>query len=170
MTLSSRGSSSSSPATARAPRSDVPGLRILAIDYGRRRIGLAVSDELRLTARPLGTLLRQNRRDALRLLRAIVRANGVGKILVGHPVHLNGVSSEMSVETERFAARIQKELGLPVELVDERLTSWEAEQTLAETKASRGKASSRQNIDAVAAAILLREYLERASAPKKGGD
>jgi putative Holliday junction resolvase len=142
----------------------------LAIDFGRRRIGLAVSDELHLTARPLGTLLRKNRRDALRRLHEIVRDNGVGKILVGHPVHLNGATSEMAVEAERFAARIQKELGLPVELVDERLTSWEAEQTLAETKLRRGKAVSRHNVDAIAAAILLREYLERAPAPKKGGD
>ena len=167
MTFSSRGSSSASPATARVPRTDVPGSRILAIDYGRRRMGLAVSDEPHLTARPLGALLHQNRRDALRRLREIVRDNSVGKILVGHPVHLNGASSEMALETERFAARIQKELGLPVELVDERLTSWEAEQTLA---ARRGKAGSRQNVDAVAAAILLREYLERAPAPKKSGD
>jgi putative pre-16S rRNA nuclease len=148
----------------------VPGSRILAIDYGRRRIGLAVSDELRLTARPLGTLLRKNRRDVLRRLREIVCDNRIGKILVGHPVHLNGASSEMAVQAERFAARIQKELSLPVELVDERLTSWEAEQTLAETKVRRGKAGLRQNLDAVAAAVLLREYLDRAPAQKKDGD
>jgi putative Holliday junction resolvase len=169
MTFSPRGSSSA-PAAARAPRTDVPGSRILAIDYGRKRIGLAVSDELHLTAWPLGALLHKNRRDVLRRLSEIMRDNRVEKILVGHPVHLNGTSSEMAVEAERFAARIQKELGVPVELVDERLTSWEAEQTVAETKVRRGKAGSRQNVDAVAAAILLREYLERASAPKKGGD
>ena len=144
--------------------------RVLAIDYGRKRIGLAVSDELHLTARPLGALLRKNRREVLRRLSEIVRDNRVGKILVGHPVHLNGESGEMSVEAERFAARIQKGLGLPVELVDERLTSWEAEQTLAEMKIPRGKAGSRHNVDAVAAAILLREYLERTPPPKKGQD
>ncbi len=168
MTFSSRSSSSTSPGTARTTRTGVPGLRILAIDYGRKRIGLAVSDELRLTARPLGTVLRQNRRDALRRLCEIARDNGVGKILVGHPVHLNGTSSEMAVEAERFAARIKKELGLPVELIDERLTSWEAGQTLEKSKVRRGKAASRYGVDAVAAAILLREYLERTPAPKKG--
>jgi putative holliday junction resolvase len=170
MTFSSRGPSSKSPAAARSRRTDVPGSRILAIDYGRRRIGLAVSDELRLTARPLGTLLRTNPRDALRCLREIVCDNRVGKILVGHPVHLSGARGEMAVHAERFAARVQKELGLPVELVDERLTSWEAEQTLAETKGGRGRAGSRHNLDAVAAAVLLREYLDRAPAPQKGGD
>jgi putative holliday junction resolvase len=167
MTFSPRGSSSA-PAPARAPRTDVPGSRILAIDYGRKRIGLAVSDELHLTARPLGALLHKNRRQVLRCVSQIARENCVGKILIGHPVHLNGRSSEMAVEAERFAARVQKQLGLPVELVDERLTSWEAEQTFAETQARRGKVSSKRNVDAIAAAVLLREYLERASAPKKG--
>jgi len=167
MTFSSRGSSSA-PAAARAPRTDVPGSRILAIDYGRKRIGLAVSDELHLTAWPLCALLRKNRRDVLRRLSEIVRDNRVEKILVGYPVHLNGESGEMAGEAGRFAARIQKELGVPVEFVDERLTSWEAEQTLAETKAGRGKAGSKRNVDAVAAAILLREYLGRTPPPKKG--
>lgn len=169
MTFSSRGSSSTSPAAARAPRTDVPGPRILAIDYGRRRIGLAISDELRLTAQPLGTLVRKNRRDDLRRLRAIARTHHIGKVLVGQPIHLNGVVGEMAAEAGKFAARMQKELGLPVELVDERLTSWEAEETLAELKHRRSKAGQRANVDDVAAAVLLREYLERVPAKKKGG-
>ena len=168
MTFFSCGSSSASSAAARASRTDVPGLRILAIDYGRKRIGLAVSDERHLTARPLGALLRKNRRDLLRHLREIVRDNNIGKILVGQPLHLNGKRGEMAVEAGRFAARVQKHLGLPVELVDERLTSWEAEQTLTETKSRRGKTSSKPNIDSTAAAIFLREYLERAPDPQKG--
>jgi putative Holliday junction resolvase len=147
----------------------VPGPRILAIDYGRRRIGLAISDELRLTAQPLGTLVRKNRRDDLRRLRAIARTHHIGKVLVGQPIHLNGAVGEMAAEAGRFAARMQKELGLPVELVDERLTSWEAEETLAELKHRRSKASQGANVDDVAAAVLLREYLERVPAKKKGG-
>lgn len=167
MTFSSR-SSSAAPATARPPRTDLPRSRILAIDYGRKRIGLAISDELHLTAWPLGALLHKNRREVLRSLFEIVRDNRVEKILVGHPLHLNGKSGEMAMEAERFAARIHKKLGLPVELVDERLTSWEAVQTLAETKTRRGKAGSRRNVDAAAAAILLREYLGRTPPQKKG--
>jgi putative holliday junction resolvase len=168
MTFASRGSSSAPSATARASRIDSPGFRILAIDYGRKRIGLAVSDDLHLTARPLGALLHKNRRQVLRCVSQIARENCVGKILIGHPVHLNGRSSEMAVEAERFAARVQKQLGLPVELVDERLTSWEAGQKLAELQVTRGKARAGHNIDSVAAAILLREYLERTPDPKKG--
>jgi putative Holliday junction resolvase len=139
-----------------------PG-RILAIDYGQKRIGLALSDEMGLTAQPLQTLQRTNRRNDVRRLRDIARRNGVRRIIVGHPVHLDGSESEMAAEAARFAVRIQKELGLPVELADERLSSWEAEQVLAEgRKKRRGEA-----VDHVAAAIILRDYLARAKRKKE---
>jgi len=134
-----------------------PG-RILAIDYGRKRIGLALSDELQITAQPLAVMKRLNRRDDLHRLRDICRKEGVARILVGHPLHITGEAGEMAEEAARFAARLRKELGIEVELVDERLTSWEAEQMIAETGSfSRRKESS---LDDVAAAIFLREYLE----------
>ncbi len=138
--------------------------RILAVDYGRRRIGLAVSDELGLTAQPLTTLVRTNRRNDLRRLREIIRKHGVRHIVVGQPVHLDGTAGEMAGEAARFAARIERETGLPVALVDERLTSWEAEQVQAETKAGRRR--GRGGVDQVAAAVILREYLEREQARK----
>jgi len=131
--------------------------RILAIDYGRKRIGLALSDDLGMTARPLGTLIRTNRRDDLRRLRGICREHGVAHIIVGHPVHITGEASEMSDEAARFGARVKKELGIETELYDERLTSWEAQQMVSGTDShSRRKGS----LDDVAAAILLRDYLE----------
>jgi putative Holliday junction resolvase len=132
--------------------------RILAIDYGRKRIGLALSDELGITASPLATLERTNRRNDLRRLREICRTNAVARVLVGHPLHLNGKAGEMAAEAARFASRLRKELAIDVELVDERLTTWEAEQT-----ANRPKSPSRRRqgpIDHIAAAILLRDYLE----------
>ena len=132
--------------------------RILAIDYGRRRIGLAISDELRLTARPLATVERTNRKSDLRRLREVARKNGVGTIVLGNPVHLSGQTSEMSEEAARFAACLQKGLGLPVELRDERLTSWEAEQTARELNLGKNA-----DTDSLAAAILLREYLNEQS-------
>ncbi|MGH9734591.1 MAG: Holliday junction resolvase RuvX [Candidatus Acidiferrales bacterium] len=132
--------------------------RILAIDYGRRKIGLALSDELRLTARPLATILRVNRRTDLKRLRQICKENSVGRVIVGHPLHLSGAAGEMAAETARFAARLMKETGIETELVDERLTSWQAQQIADEisSKARRGGP-----LDDLAAAILLREYLER---------
>jgi putative Holliday junction resolvase len=139
-------------------RSEKPR-RVLAVDYGRKRIGLALSDALGLTAQPLATLDRVNRQNDLRRLREACRTHGVTHIIVGHPLHMTGQAGEMAHEAARFAARLEKEIGIGVELVDERLTSWEAEQTLAETKSSARR--RRRPLDAVAAAILLRDYLER---------
>ncbi|MGH9561646.1 MAG: Holliday junction resolvase RuvX [Terracidiphilus sp.] len=132
--------------------------RILAVDYGRKRIGLALSDGMGLTAHPLAVLARTNRRNDLRRLRELCREHAVQRVIVGHPVHMTGSPGEMADEAARFAARLEKELGLPIELVDERLTSWEAETTLTEANAARPKGAP---VDDLAAAILLREYLEQ---------
>jgi putative Holliday junction resolvase len=148
----------------RQPR--IPAPRILAIDYGRKRIGLALSDALGITAQPLQTLMHKNRRDDIRRLREICREHGVARILVGHPLHLTGEVGEMADEAGRFATRLRKELGIEVELADERLTSWEAEQTAAEARSARQR--SRAPVDAIAAAILLREYLDKKHASFAG--
>lgn len=146
---------SSEPETERTAR------RILAIDYGRKRIGLALSDELGVTAQPLLTMHRANRHDDVRRLREICAQNHVGHIVVGHPLHITGEAGEMAEEAARFAGRLAKELGIETELLDERLTTWEAKQTMSEAKPrSRRKGES---IDAIAAAVLLREYLENRS-------
>jgi putative transcription antitermination factor YqgF len=160
-----------------------PG-RILAIDYGHKRFGLAVSDELGLTARPLATMARTNRRDDLRRLRLLAREHGVRCIVVGLPLRLDGSESEMALEARSFATRVARNLGLPVELVDERLTSWEAAQPELNQNRARPKAEavshSRKRISAkqarhsrkvmhrddLAAAIVLREYL--AGLPQPG--
>jgi putative Holliday junction resolvase len=156
---------------------------VLAIDYGRRRLGLAVSDELRKVARPLETLERENRQHDLSRLRKVVREHGVAQIVVGLPLRLDGTPGEMAEEARAFAARMGKALRLPVALVDERLTSWEAEETFAppETKqvfggsrrrsgassarGSHGAASKARRgadgVDSIAAALILEEYLRR---------
>lgn len=104
-------------------------------------------------------LERTNRRNDLRRLREIVRRHEIRRIVIGHPLHLDGSAGEMAAETVRFAARIEKQLGLPVELVDERLSSWEAEQMLAGKKAAPRKRAA--ELDQLAAAVILRDYLER---------
>lgn len=159
-------STRSTGASTDTPSSSKPA-RILAVDYGRRRIGLAISDGLGLSGHPLPTLERRNRRADLARLRDIVKQNGVGVILVGLPLHLSGKSSQMATEATRFAARLQKELGVPVELRDERLTSWEAERMAADPGLRKNP-----DIDSLAAAILLREYLDetaRGWKSKRGG-
>jgi putative holliday junction resolvase len=138
--------------------------RILAIDYGRRRLGFAISDELGLTAQTLPVLERKNRRDDVRRLRELAREHDVRLLLVGSPVHLDASTSEMAEEAARFAERVGKELGLTVELRDERLTSWEAEELRKQSGAAERKNSA---IDSKAAAILLREYLDEHQAQHK---
>src|ERR1700683_4140393 len=125
---------------------------VLAIDYGRKRWGLALSDDLGMTSRPLATWIRTNPRRDITRLRELVRRHGVRRIVVGLPLHLDGAPSEMSAEAGRFAVQVGRQLSLPVALADERLTSWQAAQ---EHKPRRGDAG----LDARAAALILEEYL-----------
>jgi putative Holliday junction resolvase len=144
---------------------------ILAIDYGKKRLGLALSDEFGVTSRPYATWTRINRRRDLARLRELVRQQEVRRIVVGLPLHLNGMPSEMSEEAKSFAARVQKALGLPVEMMDERLSSWEAHETLASMTSNTSKrrdssgptdTKKKMPLDDIAAAIILRDYLDRA--------
>ena len=149
---------------------------ILAVDYGRARIGLALADSEARIAQPLSTMERVNRNEDMRRLRELVREHGVKQIVVGLPLRLDGSRGEMAEEVERFAQRVRKQIGVPVELVDERLTSWEAERLLEEVQGrfihdeklagSRKpkKASAKMTVDAVAASVILKEYLERQEA------
>ena len=137
--------------------------RVLAIDYGRRRLGLAVSDPLRLTARPLATWNRSNRRHDLARLRRFCREQEISLVVVGWPLQLGGTPGEMASEASRFAERLRADLGVPVELFDERLSSWEAEQALtqAASRKSRSHHRKRHRLDELAAAVILRDYLNR---------
>lgn len=152
------------PSPSRSSHSKSQRGRILAIDYGRRRIGLALSDELGMTADPLGTLVRQNRREDMFRLRKLARRYDVGSIVVGYPLRLDGRRSEMAEEAARFAARVEKDLGLPVEMRDERLTSWEAGEIL---KARGGRRRKTDELDSLAAAILLQEHLNSKHGPPR---
>jgi putative Holliday junction resolvase len=145
---------------------------ILAIDYGRARMGLAVADAEARLPNPVGTLERINRNEDMRRLRETVREHNVRQIVVGLPLRLDGTQSEMAEEASRFAERVRKQLGVPVEMIDERLTSWEAERLMEEVggrvlhkespvtgkkiRAEQGKLT----VDSVAAAVILKEYLE----------
>ncbi len=150
---------------------------ILGIDYGRARIGLAIAEVDSALPRPLTTLKRVNRNEDMRRLRELVREHGAGQIVVGLPLRLDGTRGEMAEEATRFAARVRKQLNLPVTMVDERLTSWEAERLLEEqgghflraAKAAQKKGkreAARASVDAVAAAVILKEYLEQHHATK----
>ena len=147
-------------------------VRVLALDYGRSRIGVALADTAVGLAQPLCTLERINRNEDMRRLREMAREHGVKQVVVGLPLRLDGTRGEMAEEAEGFANRLRKQLGVPVEMVDERLSSWEAERLLEEVQGRVIKApvvpgrtakkdSRRIGVDAVAAAVILQEYLEQ---------
>ncbi|HSB14654.1 MAG TPA: Holliday junction resolvase RuvX [Bryobacteraceae bacterium] len=133
-----------------------PG-RILALDLGRRRIGLAMSDELRITAQGLDTLARTSLRDDLAALTQLASDRGVSLIVIGNPIRLNGVEGAQSVWVREFASKLEACTGLPVRLWDERFTTVEAERVLRESGISREKRG--RAVDRLAAVILLESYL-----------
>jgi len=153
---------------------------ILALDYGRARIGLAIADAAARLAKPLATLERINRNEDMRRLRELAREQGVTQIIVGLPLRLDGSHGEMAEEASRFAERVRKQIGVPVEMVDERLTSWEAQRLLEEqggrtlnararitsgrdmlTPKRKAKTEGKMTVDALAATVMLKEYLQR---------
>ncbi|HEY6987359.1 MAG TPA: Holliday junction resolvase RuvX [Bryobacteraceae bacterium] len=130
----------------------------MALDVGKKRIGLAVSDELGWTAQGLETLERTRIRDDLARLKEVADRWSIETLLVGQPLHMSGEQSRQGEYTREFAARLQEYLKLPVIFWDERLTSMEAERVLRESGASLEK--RKQAIDRMAAVLLLESYLE----------
>jgi putative holliday junction resolvase len=131
--------------------------RVLALDLGQSRIGVAVSDPGRRVAVPLGTI-RTGAPADVKAIAAIVREQGISEIVVGHPLSLSGKGGEAADHAERFARALRDLLGIPVILRDERLTTVEAERQLAEAGV-RGRAR-REVVDQTAATIILQSYLD----------
>ena len=132
--------------------------RILALDLGKKRIGLALSDPLRITAQGLPNLVRTNKRADLEALGEIVREQGVGLVLLGNPINMRGAEGRQSVWVREFADAIRVRLGVPVQLWDERLTSVEAGRVLRQSGISIEKRAAA--VDRLSAVILLQSYLD----------
>lgn len=136
-----------------------PVERFLCLDVGAKRIGVAVSDELGLTAQPVMTLeTRRNRREDLRSIARLARRFGVAGIVVGRPLHLSGDLSPRARKTEQFASELGELCGLPIYLWDERLTTREAQQLLYES--GRKRQEHRVVVDQVAATLILQSFLD----------
>jgi len=132
--------------------------RILALDLGKKRVGLALSDPLRITAQGLPNLVRTNKRADLEALGEIVRKQGVGLILLGNPINMRGAEGRQSVWVREFADAIRERLGVAVQLWDERLTSVEAGRVLRQSGISIEKRAAA--VDRLSAVILLQSYLD----------
>jgi len=132
--------------------------RILAIDFGTKRMGLAVSDALGITAQGLPTLERTRIADDLARLRSRVDEYSVELVLVGNPIGHSGTGTAMSQRVAEFVERLRRTLPCRVELRDERLTSVEANRTLREAGLSISK--RQRAVDRMAAVLLLQSYLD----------
>jgi putative Holliday junction resolvase len=132
--------------------------RILALDLGKRRIGLAISDPLGITAQGLPNLVRTTKRADLALLQKLIREREVSLVLLGNPIGMRGIEGRQSGWVREFAEAIEKYTGLPVKLWDERLTSVEAGRVLRASGISIEKRAAA--VDRLSAVILLQSYLD----------
>lgn len=137
-------------------RAGSPPGRVLAVDHGTRRVGLAISDPLRLTASPFEVVPVE---DAVERIRQIVVEHAVVEIVVGLPVTLSGAEGHSARLAREFASRLAPEVGVPLTLVDERFTTTTAERAMLEAGVKRRK--RRQSRDKVAATVILRSFLDR---------
>jgi len=140
--------------------------RVLGLDVGSRRIGIAVSDPLGITAQGLETLQRTNKRQDFEHLRRVIDQYEVREIVVGLPLRMSGAEGTQSEKMRAFAEELAKMFKLPVHLWDERLTSAEANRFLRETELSiekRGKA-----VDRMAAVLILQSWMEQRAASASG--
>ncbi|MEO6002467.1 MAG: Holliday junction resolvase RuvX [Opitutus sp.] len=137
-------------------------MRCLGIDFGTRRIGLAFGDELGV-ATPLPALIDPDPVQRWKSLLAIARTRRVTDVVLGLPLNMDDSAGPKARETEEFANALRNELGLPVHLVDERLTSYEAESTIAKSKRREVRASG--TIDSRAATLILQDYLNQVVPP-----
>lgn len=135
--------------------------RILALDFGARKIGLAVTDPLGITAQGLNTMFRKNKRTDLAALDAVIQEYNVRELVIGLPLRMSGAEGNQSAKARDFALLLEKHFGLPIHMWDERLTSVEANRVLRETEMSISKRAA--VVDQLAAVLILQNFLEARS-------
>ena len=138
----------------KAQQSKVLNGRVLAIDYGKRHVGVAISDESGTSVRPLAFLTRTNWKKLLRDVSDLLVSFDARTIVIGLPLRMDNSDSEMAAEVRRIARNFQLSLGVPVLLQDEKLTSRAATEMLNESK------QPKTNEHSLAATIILRDYLD----------
>ena len=140
-------------------------MRCLGIDYGERRIGLSYGDELGV-ATPLPALTDPTQKARMAVLATVIRQRRITDLVLGHPLNMDDSAGFKAREIEAFAARLKEEFALPVHLVDERLTSYEAESSI--PKHQRRAVRATGLIDSRAACIILQDFLNLRIPPETG--
>ena len=131
-------------------------MTVAAIDFGRRIVGVAATDELGLAAHPVGIVERVSLRKDIEAIRKLLSSHAVGRIIVGLPLNMDGSEGDSARSARTFAEAIGTALGISVELFDERLSTFEARSRL---KAKASGRRSRRRVDAIAAAIILEGWM-----------
>ena len=136
--------------------------RVLGIDFGERRIGLALSDPTATIAQPLPTLTRRmGKRPPIAAIVDIIQNHEVARAVIGLPLNLAGDETEWTATVREFAAKLQERAGVPVDFLDERLTSVQAERAVRSLGLKRSEREQKDRIDAAAAVLLLQTFLDR---------
>ena len=133
-------------------------MRILGIDYGNKRVGVAVSDEMGWTAQPVATLKMEGHREILEKIEQYIEKYNIEEIIVGMPYNMDGSMGRRAEITQAFINFLENNLELPIKLQDERLTSSQAENILLQADVSRS--GRKKVIDKLAASIILQSYLD----------
>jgi putative holliday junction resolvase len=133
-------------------------MRLLGIDLGSKRIGIAVSDALGFTAHPVTVLNRQGGQADLNAISDLVEEHEVGQVVLGLPLNMDDSEGAAAARVRRFGESLQRHLGIPVHLWDERLTTWEALQMLKQAQVKPRK--RRKVVDQLAAVLILGSYME----------
>lgn len=133
-------------------------MRILGLDYGSKRIGVAMSDELEITAQGLSTITRKNQKSDLDEIAKVIKTYGVEKIIIGYPIKLDGSEGIQCEKISKFAKLLEAKLRLPVIKWDETLTTKEAEDILIQAHVRREK--RKRVVDKLAATLILQGYLD----------
>lgn len=133
--------------------------RILGLDIGDRRVGIALSDGLRLTAQPLITMGRSQLKVELKNIGRLIRKHNVAEIVAGNPLHMNGSASPQAAKAQEFAGALREHFGLPVHLQDERLSSAAAEELLDRMGYPRGP-ERKAVLDQWSAVVILQDWMD----------
>lgn len=132
--------------------------RVLGVDYGEKRVGLAISDALGVVATPLGVHTRTRKGDDVEAVAEICREREIESVVVGHPLNMDGSSGEAVEKVDEFVERLGARIDLPIELWDERMSTMSAERVLIEGNMSRQRRKG--VVDKLAAQIILQNYLD----------
>lgn len=132
--------------------------RILALDLGEKRIGVAVSDALNIIAQAVGTIERKGIRNDLKKIQELAQEYNAGRLVVGLPLNMDGTEGRSANLAVDFVNKVKKEIQIEVEMIDERLTTAQGERIFLEAAMSRKK--RRKNLDKIAAQLILQNYLD----------